>query len=229
LTANEHHFIQRVGWLRAAVLGANDGIISTSGLLMGVAAAAIDRSGLLLTGVAGMVAGALSMAAGEYVSVSSHADTETADLQTEKIALMAEPEAEHAELADIYVQRGLDETLAHQVAKQLMAHDALGSHARDELGITEITAARPIQAAAASALSFSVGAILPLLAAFMAPASLLMGAIAASTLIGLILLGLVSARIGGANVWRAVRRIGFWGISTMSISAAIGYAFGQVI
>lgn len=222
----EAHRSGRIGWLRAAVLGANDGIVSTASLLVGVAAANADARGILIAGVAALVAGAMSMAAGEYVSVSSQADTEQADLERERIELATQPEAEHRELAGIYEARGLTPALADEVARQLAAHDALGAHARDELGLTEAASARPVLAAAASASSFATGATLPLLTAVLAPAAAVPGWIAGVSLASLALLGVVSARAGGAPVGVAVLRVVFWGGLAMSITAGVGQCFG---
>ena len=222
----ERHRTQRIGWLRAAVLGANDGIVSTASLVLGVAAAGADGKGILIAGVASLVAGAMSMAAGEYVSVSSQADTETADLQRERSELAADPVAEHAELAAIYVGRGLDAELAAAVATQLTAHDALGAHGRDELGISEALSARPVQAALASAGTFAVGAALPLLVVLLAPVSALMWAVAVSSLVFLGLLGSLSARVGGAAVTTGAIRVTFWGALAMALTAAVGALFG---
>jgi VIT1/CCC1 family predicted Fe2+/Mn2+ transporter len=225
-THREHHRNKRIGWLRAAVLGANDGIVSTAALVVGVAAANVARGELLVAGVAGLVAGAMSMAAGEYVSVSSQADTEQADLTRERAELEAQPENEHKELAAIYAKRGLAPALAKQVAEQLMAHDALGAHAKDELGINVITKANPVQAALTSALTFSVGASLPLLAAVVAPASLLVPMVAGTSLVVLTALGALAARAGGAPVFRASSRVVFWGALAMVITAGVGKLFG---
>jgi len=222
----ERHFAERIGWLRAAVLGANDGIVSTASLVVGVAAANAPRSGVLVAGVAGLVAGAMSMAAGEYVSVSSQADTEKADLARERAELETDVEAERAELASIYVGRGLEPGLARQVADQLMAHDALGAHARDELGLTEIHAARPLQAAFASALTFAVGAAMPLLLAVFAPQPALIPAVAVGSLAFLALLGALAARTGGANVALGAGRVTLWGALAMAATAAVGAVFG---
>jgi VIT1/CCC1 family predicted Fe2+/Mn2+ transporter len=222
----ERHRTHRTGWLRAAVLGANDGIVSTASLLVGVAAAGATSQGVLIAGVAGLVAGAMSMAAGEYVSVSSQADTERADLARESRELAANPEQEHAELTAIYVQRGLDATLAASVATQLMEHDALAAHGRDELGITETLVARPVQAALASAASFAVGAALPLLMVLWLPPSVLMPGVAAGSLLCLALLGLVAARAGGAPIGPSVLRVAFWGALAMALTAAVGALFG---
>ena len=222
----ERHRTQRIGWLRAAVLGANDGIVSTASLVLGVAAAGDDPQGVLVAGVAGLVAGAMSMAAGEYVSVSSQADTERADLDREREELAAGPEQEQAELTAIYVERGLDPALASTVASQLMQHDALGAHARDELGISEVLAARPIQAALASAGTFSVGAALPLLVVLLFPASALMWAVAGSSILSLALLGALSAKAGGAPMGVAATRVTFWGGLAMALTAGVGALFG---
>jgi len=225
----EHHRTHRVGWLRAAVLGANDGIVSTASLIVGVAAANSGRSGVLVAGVAGMMAGAMAMAAGEYVSVSSQADSERADLNREREELASDPIHEHAELAAIYVERGLDAGLADQVASQLMAKDALGAHARDELGISEIHSARPVQAALASACSFAVGAALPLLLVLVVPASALVWSVAGSSLAFLALLGALAARAGGSPVLRATVRVTFWGALAMALTAGVGALFGAVV
>ena len=224
----ELHFTQRTGWLRAAVLGANDGILSTASLILGVAAADASRHSVLVAGLAGLIAGAMSMAAGEYVSVSSQADTEGADLEREREELAKDGENEHAELAAIYVERGLDPALAAQVATQLMAKDALGAHARDELGISDTLSARPVQAALASAASFAVGAALPLLLVFLVPRSALVWAIAGSSLFFLALLGSLAARAGGSPVGKAVLRVTFWGALAMAITWAIGALVGGV-
>lgn len=226
---SERHFLQRVGWLRAAVLGANDGIVSTASLVMGVAAADGAPGNVLIAGVAGLVAGAMSMAAGEYVSVSSQADTEKADLDRERRELAANPEFECRELARIYVKRGLDESLARQVAEQLMEHDPLGAHARDELGLSATHTARPVQAALASATTFAVGAALPLLAVVIAPSTLTMPAVAGSSLIFLALLGCVAARAGGANMIVSAVRVTFWGTLAMALTAGVGSLFGAVV
>ena len=222
----EHHKTQHIGWLRAAVLGANDGIVSTASLLMGVAAAGATDRVLLTTGIAGLVAGAMSMAAGEYVSVHSQADTENADLAREQTELTASPTHERTELANIYIQRGLQPDLAIVVATQLMAHDAPGAHARDELGMSDTLKAQPLQAASASAASFSVGAMLPVAVAALAPASSVMPWLIGASLIFLSALGMVAARAGGANVWRSVWRVTFWGASAMAITAGVGALFG---
>ncbi len=225
----ENHLVSRIGWLRAAVLGANDGIVSTASLIVGVAAAAAKPSDVVIAGVAGLVAGAMSMAAGEYVSVSSQADTEHADLARERNELSADSAAEHEELADIYVRRGVEPDLARQVAKQLMAKDALAAHAHDELGISEITAARPVQAALTSAATFSVGAAMPLLAVLVSPNRLLVPIVSAASLLFLALLGAIGARAGGANVLRATARVTFWGALAMALTAGIGAVFGTVV
>jgi VIT1/CCC1 family predicted Fe2+/Mn2+ transporter len=224
-----HHRIHHAGWLRAAVLGANDGIVSTASLVVGVAAAASDRSGVMVAGVAGLVAGAMSMAAGEYVSVSSQADTERADLERERIELENDHEFETRELSHIYQKRGLDQELAHQVAVQLMAHDALGAHARDELGISDVTSARPLQAAFASAGTFAVGAMLPLLAVVLAPELRIALWVSAASLLALAVLGVLSARVGGARTWVATGRIMFWGALAMALTAVVGRWFGAVM
>jgi VIT1/CCC1 family predicted Fe2+/Mn2+ transporter len=225
----EQHRTQRIGWLRAAVLGANDGIISTASLIVGVAAAESSRSSVLVAGVAGLVAGAMSMAAGEYVSVSSQADTECADLNRERAELAADAKSEHSELADIYVDRGLDAGLASRVATQLMAKDALSAHARDELGITDAMSARPIQAALASAGSFVIGAALPLLLALLVPISVLVWTVSGSSLLILALLGLLAAIAGGSPVWKSVGRVTFWGALAMALTAGVGAMFGRVL
>jgi VIT1/CCC1 family predicted Fe2+/Mn2+ transporter len=225
----ERHRTERIGWLRAAVLGANDGIVSTASLLVGVAAASASQGSLLLTGVAGLVAGAMSMAAGEYVSVHSQADTEQADLARERSELERDPAAEQRELSGIYVQRGLDPSLAHQVAEQLMAHDALGAHARDELGISVMLSARPVQAALASAASFAVGAALPLVVTTLAPMDVLIHWIAGSSLLFLALLGAAAARAGGASALLGAWRVTFWGALAMAITAGVGSLFGATL
>lgn len=225
----ENHLVQRVGWLRAAVLGANDGIVSTASLILGVAAAATAPGDILIAGVAGLVAGAMSMAAGEYVSVSSQADTEHADLARERAELAANPAFERDELTEIYVGRGVEPTLARQVAEQLMAKGALAAHARDELGISAATTARPLQAALTSAATFSVGAVMPLLMVVVAPAAWLVAAVSASSLVFLALLGAIGARAGGANVMRATIRVTFWGVLAMALTAGIGRLFGTVV
>lgn len=225
----QKHRIDRIGWLRAAVLGANDGIVSTASLILGVTAAQATQNDILLAGVAGAVAGAMSMAAGEYVSVRSQADTEKAALDFERDELEADFVAEHKELSAIYVARGLEPELAKKVAKQLMQHDALGAHARDELGISTTLSARPVQAAFASASSFSVGSALPLLVAALAPAHILVWLICASSLLFLATLGAVSARVGGAPVWRAAGRVSFWGALAMAVTSGVGFIFGAVV
>ena len=222
----ETHKIQHIGLLRAAVLGANDGILSTASLLLGVVAAGAGTQTILMTGVAGLVAGAMSMAAGEYVSVSSQTDTEHADLAIERRELADDPEYELAELAGIYRERGLDAELAQQVAVQLTAHDALAAHARDELGLTDEMQARPVQAALSSALTFSVGAFLPLLMVLIFPASLLLYVIPASALLFLMLLGGLAAYAGGASVAKGAYRVAFWGALAMGLTAAVGSLFG---
>lgn len=222
----ERHRTERVGWLRAAVLGANDGLVSTASLVLGVAAAEGSRSAVLVAGVAGLVAGAMSMAAGEYVSVSSQADTERADLERERRELAADHPAELDELTGIYVERGLEPALARQVAQQLMAHDALTAHARDELGITAALQARPVQAAWASALSFAAGAVLPLIVIGLAPAGGLSLAVALTTLVFLALLGAVAARAGGARMLVGAARVVLWGALAMGLTAAVGSLFG---
>jgi len=225
----ESHAVERIGWLRAAVLGANDGIISTASLVLGVASAAASRTDILLTGVAGLVAGAMSMAAGEYVSVSSQSDTEHADLVREKRELAADPAFEQDELVQIDVARGLEEGLAREVAKQLMAKDALGAHARDELGISAITTARPVQAALASAATFSVGAAAPLVLVMVWPANTLIPVVAAGSLLFLAVLGAVGAKTGGAGLLKPTLRVTFWGAFAMALTAGIGAIFGKAI
>ena len=225
----ERHRTARIGWLRAAVLGANDGIVSTASLVVGVAAASASHGNLLVTGVAGLVAGAMAMAAGEYVSVHSQADTERADLARERAELKADPAAEQRELAAIYVGRGLAPGLAQQVAEQLTAHDALGAHARDELGISKALSARPVQAALASAASFAVGAALPLAVTVLAPERGLIFWISGTSLVFLALLGAVAARVGGASVWLGAWRVTFWGALAMAITAGVGALFGAVV
>jgi VIT1/CCC1 family predicted Fe2+/Mn2+ transporter len=225
----EHHFVHRTGWLRAAVLGANDGLISTASLVVGVAAAAADRGEILTAAFAGWAAGAMAMAAGEFVSVSSQADSEAADLAREMKAHKDEPEAELAELAQIYVERGLDPTLARQVAEQLHAADPLTAHARDELGFTEHTGANPLQAAWASGLAFSVGAVLPTLAAILAPREFLIATVSAAALIFLVVLGALGGWLGGANLIRPALRVGFWGAIAMAVTAGIGALVGKAV
>lgn len=224
----ERHRTDRIGWLRAAVLGANDGIVSTASLMVGVAAASSSHGSILVTGVAGLVAGAMSMAAGEYVSVHSQADTEKADLSRESAELAADPSAEHRELAAIYAARGVDADLANQVATQLMASDALGAHAREELGISETLSARPVQAALASAASFAFGAALPLLAAVFAAQQSVIAWVSVTSLFFLALLGAVAARVGGANPWTGAWRVTFWGALAMAVTAGAGALFGAV-
>lgn len=223
---SERHRTHRTGWLRASVLGANDGIVSTASLILGVAASGAGTEATLVAGVAGMVAGAMSMAAGEYVSVSSQADTEGADLARERKELAANPAQEHAELTAIYVKRGLDEALASNVATQLTRHDALASHARDELGISDTLAAKPVQAALASAATFAVGAVLPLLMVLVLPAAALIWGLAASSLIFLALLGFLAARAGGAPMMTSVVRVTCWGALAMGATAGVGALFG---
>jgi VIT1/CCC1 family predicted Fe2+/Mn2+ transporter len=225
----EGHFNNRIGWLRAAVLGANDGIVSTASLIVGVAAANAQTPEILVAGIAGLVAGAMSMAAGEYVSVSSQSDTERAELEREAAELAAEPEEELQELAEIYESRGLSPDLAHQVAEQLTEFDALGAHARDELGISELTAARPIQAAITSAITFAIGAALPLATAALVPRTAIIPAVSAASLVFLGALGAAGARAGGAKVLRATLRVGFWGALAMLMTALIGAAVSTVL
>ena len=225
----ESHLVERIGWLRAAVLGANDGIISTASLILGVASAAASSADILLTGVAGLVAGAMSMAAGEYVSVSSQADTEHADLAREKRELADDPGFETEELAQLYVARGVEVGLAREVAKQLMAKDALAAHARDELGISSISTARPVQAALASAATFSVGAAAPLVLVLVSPSSVLIPVVAVGSLLFLAILGAVGARAGGAGLLRPTIRVTFWGAFAMGLTAGIGAVFGKVV
>ena len=226
---SENHLVSRIGWLRAAVLGANDGIVSTASLIVGVAAANAAASNVLVAGVAGLVAGAMSMAAGEYVSVSSQSDTEQADLAREKGELATQPDSERQELAEIYVKRGVEPTLALQVADQLMAKDALGAHARDELGISEVTTARPIQAALTSAAAFSVGAAMPLAMVLVSPAAWLAATVSVASLLFLAVLGAIGAKAGGANVLRATVRVTFWGALAMALTAGIGAVVGTAI
>ena len=226
---SENHLVKRIGWLRAAVLGANDGIISTASLVLGVASAAASRNDIMLTGVAGLVAGAMSMAAGEYVSVSSQSDTEHADLRREKRELAEDPVFEREELAQLYVARGVEAGLAREVATQLMAKDALGAHARDELGISEISTARPVQAAVASAATFSVGAAAPLLLVLVSPSNVLIPAVAIGSLLFLSLLGAVGAKAGGAGLLKPTIRVTFWGAFAMGLTAGIGAVFGKVV
>ncbi len=234
----EIHFAQRIGWLRAAVLGANDGIISTASLIVGIAAGGGSTQAVLTAGVAGLVAGAMSMAAGEYVSVSSQADTERADIEREQAEQIANPAHEHEELAQIYVQRGLDAPLADQVAVQLMKHDALGAHLRDELGLSEAHSAKPLQAAAASAASFAVGAALPLVLVLLSGLVALGGLKAGTQMVAftalgsllfLLLLGVAAAKAGGSSAWVSTRRVAFWGVLAMGITAFVGRLFGAVV
>ena len=225
----ERHLVHRIGWLRAAVLGANDGIVSTASLMVGVAAAAQGRGEVLIAGLAGLVAGAMSMAAGEFVSVSSQSDTESADLERERAELKAQPDAELQELAGIYVRRGVSPDLARQVAVQLTSGDALAAHARDELGISEITTARPVQAAFTSALTFAAGAALPMVAALIAPAALTAIVVSAVSLLALAVLGAIGARAGGAPAGKAVVRVAFWGALAMAVTAGVGRLFGAVV
>ncbi|PZU74228.1 MAG: hypothetical protein DI531_08655 [Brevundimonas sp.] len=226
---SERHLMARVGWLRAAVLGANDGLLSTASLIVGVAAAEASKGAVLVSGVAGLVAGAMSMAAGEYVSVSSQSDTEKADLAREAAELAAAPAAELDELAGIYIARGVQPDTARTVAEQLMAHDSLGAHARDELGITSFTTARPVQAALTSAATFATGAALPLATVAIAPDNVLLAAVALSAFVGLGALGAMGARAGGANVPRSMIRVVFWGVLAMAVTAGIGRLFGTVV
>jgi len=225
----ENHLVSRIGWLRAAILGANDGIVSTASLIVGVASASAGRSEILVAGIAGLVAGAMSMAAGEYVSVSSQSDTEKADLERERLELETQPEFEREELAQIYVARGLDSDLAHKVADQLMAKDALGAHARDELGISDVMTAKPIQAALTSAATFSVGAILPLIVVSISPISILVATVSIASLFFLAALGALGARAGGADTTKATLRVSFWGALAMALTAAIGSLVGTAV
>ena len=225
----ERHRAHRIGWLRAAVLGANDGIVSTASLVIGVSAAHATHASIMLSGVAGLVAGAMSMAAGEYVSVHSQADTERADLARESAELATDSAAEHRELAAIYVGRGLDATLAKQVAVQLMAHDALGAHARDELGISDTLTARPVQAALSSAGSFAVGAALPLLVTAVTPEQFTIPVVGGASLVLLALLGALAARAGGAPIATGAGRVAFWGVLAMAVTAGVGALFGAVV
>ncbi|HJQ53370.1 MAG TPA: VIT family protein [Gemmatimonadaceae bacterium] len=225
----ETHKSHRIGWLRAAVLGANDGIVSTSSLIVGVAAAQTGKNNVLIAGLAGLVSGAISMAAGEYVSVSSQSDTERADLELETRELAAMPDEELRELQQIYIDRGLDPALAHEVAQQLTARGALSAHARDELGISETTAARPVQAALASAATFSVGAALPLLTAVIFPIGRIIGTVSALSLVFLAALGMLAAKAGGASVIRGAVRVTFWGALAMGLTALVGRLFGSVV
>lgn len=223
---SERHYAERIGWLRAAVLGANDGIVSTASLVVGVAAASAVQSNILIAGTAGLVAGAMSMAAGEYVSVSSQADTEKADLEREQQELETDEAFEIQELTDIYIKRGLEPSFALEVAKQLMAHDALGTHAREELGLTDIHAARPIQAAVASAITFALGAALPLILTLISPMTLLIPIVAGGSLIFLALLGGLAAQAGGANIYVGAGRVTLWGALAMLATAVVGSIFG---
>ncbi|MGA7712428.1 MAG: VIT family protein [Rhizomicrobium sp.] len=225
----ERHRTDKIGWLRAAVLGANDGILSTASLVLGVAAAHGTHSSVLIAGIAGLVAGAMSMAAGEYVSVHSQADTEHADLERERAELKADVKGEHRELAEIYVGRGLEPALAKEVASQLMAHDALGAHARDELGISETLMARPIQAALSSAASFTVGAALPILVASLVPRFALIVSVSITSLLFLAVLGALAAQTGGAKLAPSILRVTFWGALAMGITAGVGALFGTVV
>ena len=229
LRHREAHRTSRTGWLRAGVLGANDGIVSTASLVVGVAAAGAGREDILLAGIAGMVAGALSMAAGEYVSVSSQADTEQSDLALERIELAADQPGEERELAAIYVGRGLEPSLALAVAQQLMAHDALGAHARDELGLSDQLAARPLQAALASAATFAVGALLPILAVMLPPPAWVVPVAAGASLICLAALGALATQVGGGSAWRGAMRVAFWGALAMAATAAVGALFGTTV
>jgi len=228
-THREHHVVARIGWLRAAMLGANDGIVSTASLIVGVAAAAADKNAILVAGVAGLIAGSMSMAAGEYVSVSSQSDTEKADIARETRELSEDPAAEHGELTRIYEERGLEPALARTVAEQLMKKDALRAHLRDELGISEVTRARPIQAALTSAATFAVGASFPLLAAFAAPLNAVELVVAIASLVFLALLGGIGAGAGGAGLAKAVWRVTFWGALAMAVTAGIGRLFGAIV
>jgi VIT1/CCC1 family predicted Fe2+/Mn2+ transporter len=223
------HYVNRVGWLRAAVLGANDGIVSTASLLAGIAASGASRQAILLSGIAALVAGAMSMAAGEYVSVSAQSDTERADLAKEKRALAQQPHVEWQELRDIYVERGLTPNLAGEVAQQLMDADALAAHARDELGISDVSTARPVQAALTSALTFSVGALAPVLAAAVSPGAVTLIVVVATSLLCLALLGYIGARLGGGKIGRSVVRVVFWGLLAMAVTAGAGRLFGAAI
>lgn len=226
---HEHHRLSRIGWMRAAVLGANDGIVSTASLIIGVASASADQGEIAVAGIAALVAGAMSMAAGEYVSVSSQSDAEQAELAKERQELIDLPEAEHAELADIYEARGLNPETAREVASQLMADDPLRAHARDELGITDLSVAQPVQAAISSAISFAVGAALPLSLIWLVPLGMLVPVEAAASLVFLALLGAVGAKAGGASIWRPTLRVTFWGALAMALTAGIGHLVGGVI
>lgn len=226
---SEYHRTERIGWLRAAVLGANDGIVSTASLIIGVAAAEGERTSVLIAGLAGLVAGAMSMAAGEYVSVYSQADTERADIRKETKELEADPQGELMELTGIYISRGVEPRLARQVAEQMTAHDALGAHARDELGISETTKARPVQAAVFSAVSFAAGASLPLLLLAAVPLNLAIPIVAGGSLIFLAVLGAIAARAGGANMFTGAARVFFWGALAMAATALVGKLFGTTV
>ena len=225
----EYHRSERIGWLRAAVLGANDGIVSTASLIIGVAATEGGRSAIFIAGLAGLVAGAMSMAAGEYVSVHSQADTEKADIEKETKELAADPEGELMELAGIYIRRGLDPKLAREVALKMTKHDALAAHVRDELGIIEETKARPVQAAFSSAISFAVGAVLPLLLAMLVPVGYIIPVVGAGSLVSLAILGAVAARAGGANIYVGAMRVFFWGAMAMIATAVVGKLFGTTV
>jgi VIT1/CCC1 family predicted Fe2+/Mn2+ transporter len=225
----EQHVVERVGWLRAAVLGANDGILSTASLIAGVASANGSQQSILIAGVAGLVAGSLSMAAGEYVSVSSQRDAENADLARERKELIEQPDFELQELADIYISRGVEPSLARRVSEQLMAHDAIGVHAREELGISELTTARPLTASLASAASFAIGAAVPVLVALLSPEGRVTWLVTLASLICLAALGAVGARAGGANAWRATVRVTFWGALAMALTALIGHLSGTAV
>tara|TARA_R110000796_G_scaffold100953_5_gene209694 strand:- start:72 stop:773 length:702 start_codon:yes stop_codon:yes gene_type:complete len=226
---HEHHRLSRIGWMRAAVLGANDGIVSTASLIIGVASASAGQGEIAVAGIAALVAGSMSMAAGEYVSVSSQSDAEQAELAKERQELIDLPEAEHAELADIYEARGLNPETAKEVASQLMADDPLRAHARDELGITDLSVAQPVQAAISSAISFAVGAALPLSLIWLVPLGMLVPVEAAASLVFLALLGAVGAKAGGASIWRPTLRVTFWGALAMALTAGIGHLVGGVI
>jgi VIT1/CCC1 family predicted Fe2+/Mn2+ transporter len=224
----EAHFVHRIGWLRAAVLGANDGIVSVASVLVGVATAGSAHQSIILSGLAALVAGAMSMAAGEYVSVSSQSDTERADLARETAEIAANYDDELEELATIYARRGLDPQLAHQVARQLMEKDALGAHARDELGITHVSTANPIQAAITSGLTFTAGAALPMVAAWLTTGTLIAPVVALVSLIVLAVLGALGAQTGGASLWKGIVRVAFWGVLAMAVTAGVGALFGTV-
>ena len=225
----ENHYVHRAGWLRAAVLGANDGLVSTSSLIMGIAASSASTHSILIAGTAGLVAGAMSMAAGEYVSVSSQSDTEAADLERERIQHEEHPEAELKHLVQIYEERGLEPETAKEVARQLTEHDALGTHAREELGISDLTTAKPLEAALTSALTFAIGAAAPLLMIFVAPEKYLMQIIVVATVFFLGLLGYLGAKAGGAKPMRAMARVTFWGVAAMAATSAVGYIFGATV